>query len=47
MTTPVVGSMNITWYGVNVRDEYLELRTDEDFVAGARLDAIDRFGFPS
>ena len=43
----VVGSMNITWYGVNVRDEYLELRTDEAFVAGARLDAIDRFGFPS
>ena len=43
----VVGSMNITWYGVNVRDEYLELRTDEAFVAGARLDAMDRFGFPS
>jgi hypothetical protein len=43
----VVGSMNITWYGVNLRDEHLELRTDEDFVAGARLDAIDRFGFPS
>ena len=43
----VVGSMNITWYGVNVREEYLELRTDEDFVARARLDAMDRFGIPS
>lgn len=43
----VVGSMNITWYGVNLREEYLELRTDEDFVARARLDAMDRFGTPS
>lgn len=43
----VVGSMNITWYGVNVREEYLELRTEEDFVARARLDAMDRFGIPS
>jgi hypothetical protein len=43
----VVGSMNITWYGANVRDEFLQLRTDEDFVAEARLDAIDRFGIPS
>jgi hypothetical protein len=43
----VVGSMNITWYGVNVRDELLQLRTDEDFVADARLDAMDRFGIPS
>jgi len=43
----VVGSMNITWYGVNLREEYLELRTEEDFVARARLDAVDRFGIPS
>jgi hypothetical protein len=43
----VIGSMNITWNGVHVRDELLELRTDEDFVAGARLDAMDRFGIPS
>ena len=43
----VVGSMNITWYGVNLREEYLELRTEEDFVARARLDAMDRFGIPS
>jgi hypothetical protein len=39
--------MNITWYGVNLREEYLELRTEEDFVARARLDAMDRFGIPS
>jgi hypothetical protein len=43
----VVGSMNITWYGVNLREEYLELRTEEDFVARAKLDARDRFGIPS
>jgi hypothetical protein len=43
----VVGSMNITWYGVNLREEFLELRTEEDFVARARLDAMDRFGIPS
>lgn len=43
----VVGSMNITWYGVHLREEYLELRTEEDFVARARLDATDRFGAPS
>ena len=43
----VEGSMNITWYGVHLRAEYLELRTEEDFVARARLDAIDRFGIPS
>lgn len=43
----VVGSMNITWYGISLREEYLELRTEEDFVARARLDAMDRFGIPS
>ncbi len=43
----LVGSMNITWYGVNLREEYLELRTEEDFVARARLDDMDRFGIPS
>jgi hypothetical protein len=43
----VVGSMNITWYGVHLREEYLELRTEEDFVARSRLDAMDRFGVPS
>jgi hypothetical protein len=42
----VVGSMNITWNGVNVREEFLELRTEEEFVARARLDAMERFGIP-
>ena len=43
----LVGSMNITWYGVNLREEYLELRNEEDFVADAKLDARERFGIPS
>jgi len=43
----LVGSMNITWYGVNLREEYLELRTEEDFVAEAKLYARERFGIPS
>jgi hypothetical protein len=43
----LVGSMNITWYGVNLREEYLEFRTEEDFVADAKLDARERFGIPS
>jgi hypothetical protein len=36
--------MNITRNGIFVREEYLELRTDEEFVARARMDAFDRFG---
>jgi hypothetical protein len=40
----IVGSMNITRNGIFVREEYLELRTDEAFVARARMDAFDRFG---
>ncbi len=40
----IVGSMNITRNGIFVREEYLELRTDEEFVARARMDAFDRFG---
>lgn len=43
----LVGSMNITWYGVNLREEYLELRTEEDFVADAKLYARERFGIPA
>lgn len=43
----VVGSMNITWSGIFVRQEYLDLRTEEDFVAQAKLDAMDRYGVPS
>jgi hypothetical protein len=40
----VAGSMNITNNGIFVREEYVEFRTDEEFVARARLDAFDRFG---
>lgn len=43
----LVGSMNITFSGVRLREEYLELRTEEDFVAEAKLDARERFGIPS
>jgi hypothetical protein len=43
----VVGSMNITFNGIYVRQEYLDLRIEEDFVAQARLDARDRYGVPS
>lgn len=38
------GSMNITFNGIQVREEYIDLRTDEAFVAQARMDAFDRFG---
>jgi hypothetical protein len=40
----VVGSMNITWNGIMLREEYLELRTERGFVAQARMDCYDRFG---
>ena len=36
--------MNITFNGIQVREEYIDLRTDEAFVAQARMDAFDRFG---
>lgn len=38
------GSMNITFNGIKIREELIDLRTDEAFVAQARLDAFDRFG---
>lgn len=38
------GSMNITYNGIEVREEYVELRTDIAFVAQSRMDAHDRFG---
>jgi phosphatidylserine/phosphatidylglycerophosphate/cardiolipin synthase-like enzyme len=38
------GSMNITYNGIQVREESIELRTDSEFVAQARMDAFDRFG---
>lgn len=38
------GSMNITYNGIQIREESIDLRTDEAFVAQARMDAYDRFG---
>lgn len=40
----IEGSMNITYHGITVREEFLQLRTDEAYVAQARMDAYDRFG---
>jgi hypothetical protein len=40
----VTGSMNITKSGVFIREEFIELRSDPDFVARSRMDAFERFG---
>ena len=40
----LAGSMNITFNGIQVREELIDLRTEEAFVAQARMDAFDRFG---
>lgn len=40
----IAGSMNITHNGITLREELIDLRTDEDYVAQARMDAFDRFG---
>ena len=40
----LVGSMNLTYTGVHLREEYLELRTDQEFVSQARIDAFESFG---
>ena len=40
----LVGSMNITNNGVFLREEFVEFRMDEEFVARARMDAYERFG---
>ncbi len=40
----LVGSMNITHSGIHLREEHVELRTEAEFVAQARMDAFDRFG---
>lgn len=40
----VAGSMNITNNGVFVRQEFIEFRTDEAFVAQSRMDSFERFG---
>lgn len=38
------GSMNLTYNGIEVREELVDLRTDVEFVAQSRMDARDRFG---
>lgn len=40
----LAGSMNITFNGIQVREELVDLRTDDAYVAQARMDAFDRFG---
>lgn len=40
----LAGSMNITYNGIQVREEYVDLRTDPEAVAQSRMDAHDRFG---
>jgi hypothetical protein len=40
----LAGSMNITFNGIKIREELVDLRTDETYVAQARMDAYDRFG---
>lgn len=40
----IVGSMNLTIGGIDVREEYIELKTDQAFVSQARIDCFERFG---
>ncbi|MER5265094.1 phospholipase D-like domain-containing protein DpdK [Actinosynnema sp. NPDC002837] len=40
----LAGSMNITYNGIHLREEQVELRTEPDYVAQARMDAHGRFG---
>lgn len=40
----LAGSMNITFNGLQIREELVDLRTDDAYVAQARMDAFDRFG---
>jgi hypothetical protein len=40
----LAGSMNITFNGIQIREELVDLRTDDAYVAQARMDAFDRFG---
>ncbi|MBX7133589.1 MAG: hypothetical protein K1X67_13020 [Fimbriimonadaceae bacterium] len=40
----VVGSMNLTIGGIDVREEYIELKTDQAYVAQARIDCFESFG---
>ncbi|PMR61020.1 hypothetical protein C1A38_11355 [Verrucosispora sp. ts21] len=40
----LVGSMNITYRGILLNEEQVELRLESSYVAQARMDAFDRFG---
>jgi hypothetical protein len=40
----LTGSMNITHFGIEIREEHIELHTDPSYVARARMDMHDRFG---
>lgn len=40
----LVGSMNLTFSGVHLREEYIGLSTDQEFVSQARIDAFESFG---
>jgi hypothetical protein len=40
----VAGSMNITYTGIHLREEQVELRIEPTYVAQARMDTFDRFG---
>jgi hypothetical protein len=36
--------MNITFNGIQIREELIDLRTDAPYVAEARMAAFERFG---
>ena len=38
------GSMNITFNGIQIREELIDLRTETSYVAEARMAAYERFG---
>lgn len=38
------GSMNITYNGIEVREELIQLHLEQRFVAQAKMDAYERFG---
>jgi phosphatidylserine/phosphatidylglycerophosphate/cardiolipin synthase-like enzyme len=40
----IVGSMNFTIAGITLREEYIQLQYGVEQVAGARMEALDRFG---
>lgn len=42
----LMGSMNFTYSGIELREEQVELRTDTPYVMQARMDMRDRFGGP-